>query len=220
MTQVFPPKKRSVAHSLSTYDKIWTLFSKGGDMRPEKCCLSAPKPDFVAYFPIYDFKPPKRVWAYQRWQWQNNPREVLVRNFSLQTLIHLARNGLKPSTNNIFKKGGQRVVDKPKLMCYPWLIVEQKKNGDGKTTEICYCQGANAANAALRMYQILAKYAPDKTDDRHVPPIAVITTVGKVVRVWIAYVRTKDQVEEYVSYSHSLNFPVLLEDSANTGFST
>lgn len=173
------------------------MFAKDRKLRQGSHGLTEPKPDFVAYFPIYDFNGSEPIWSYDRWQWAYNPKEALVRNFSRKILEHLAQHGLEPSVAGIFRETRRTEIEKSRFMCYPWLIVEHKKANLDKA-EACYCQAANAASAALKMHQILAQYAENKVDDVHVPAVTIMTTVGQVVRVWIAYVsnRGKDYVRK------------------------
>ena len=154
-------------------------------LRKGKSGLTEPIPDSANYFPIYDANASARMVTSNRWPWENSCRLGLVENFTLQTLRHLAKHGLEPSVGGVFRKE-KRGIALSDYMCYPWLIVEHKKH-ERKADE-CYCQAANGASAALTMMQILSKYAPNKADDGHVPPIVALTTVGAEVRIWIAYV--------------------------------
>jgi hypothetical protein len=111
-----------------------------------------------------------------------------VKNFTRTTLEHLSKYGLQPSPSRIFDERRKEHVFPSDFLCYPWLIVEHKKDAAERKEEECYCQAANAASASLKMHQILAKYAQSLPEDAHVPPITAMTTVGKIVKIWIAYV--------------------------------
>lgn len=183
-------------------ERRWNLFAKGKGLRPETCELTEPKPDYVAYFPIYDFNKGGRILTSDRWNWPNNANESLVKNFLRSTLEHLATHGLQPSPAGIFQKQRRAKIEISDSLCYPWLVVEHKKDKVSMDKKIyCYCQAANAAQAVLKMHQILAQYAEGKANDAtHIPPITTITTVGSDVKVWIAYV----ECGNYVWMPHEL----------------
>ena len=145
-----------------------------------------PKPDLVAYFNIRDFQEGVRNLEPHRWNWHTDPAEAVVENFSLATLEHLGRHGLQPSTSRMFDQNRKARVFESDFICYPWLIIEHKKSQ--RSGMFCYCQAANAASAALEMHMILAKYAREAPQDAHIPPVTTMTTVGREVRIWIAYV--------------------------------
>lgn len=80
------------------------------------------------------------------------------------------------------------MLDNDDRTCFPWLIVEHKREDEQADDKSFYHLAATAALKALAMLQILAKHAENKSQDRHVPPVTVITTAGENVQVWIAYV--------------------------------
>jgi hypothetical protein len=127
------------------------------------------------------------------------PIDHLVRNFSVSTLLSLAKHGLLSSAAGIFNNTRRRIVPSD-CICYPWLIIEHKKAEQSKegqsSTHHCYAQAANAAVAALMMYRTLAKHATPKV----VPPVVAMTTVGEAVRIWIAYCDDDDHSEQYVRH--------------------
>lgn len=49
-----------------------------------------------------------------------------------------------------------------------------------------YCQGANAASRALRMFEVLSQYS-DIVDGEQIPPVIVLTFVGPRFKLWIAF---------------------------------
>ncbi|KAH7011026.1 hypothetical protein EDB80DRAFT_836636 [Ilyonectria destructans] len=73
------------------------------------------------------------------------------------------------------------------LNCYPWLIVEHKKEGVRRSEETVCCQSANAGACAVKLNQIAARYAVELGDDAQIPPVSMVTTIGSRVKVWIMY---------------------------------
>ncbi|KAH7322889.1 hypothetical protein B0I35DRAFT_426680 [Stachybotrys elegans] len=175
----------------------WTLF----DGREDKNDTSplrqferakCPKPDYTCYLPIYhlDSEPhlPK-VDHSEESHWHQSPNHPLVEQFSWTVLKGLRKYGLEPTTSKVFHKDPVEAS----LKCYPWLIVEHKKEYpeiDNSIRETVYCQAANAAACAIKLNQLAARYAVSLTDAGHVPPVPAITTVGAEVNVWIMHLAT------------------------------
>lgn len=178
----------------------WTLFAKDSDYRQNYRGLTAPNPDWAAYFPVYDTEIEDRIRTSERWRWWKSKKPTMVENFSLEMLEHLARHGLEPSTTGRFHEGKTRQIVPSDYLCFPWLIVEHKKQGHSGQVQFCYCQAANAGMAALTMLQKLAKYAEKRPRDSHIPPITTVTTVGPEVRVWVMYVSEAEDGPTYVSH--------------------
>lgn len=68
-----------------------------------------------------------------------------------------------------------------KLVCYPFLLVEVKKNNQ-KEEELCYCQAANDCSASLSMLEHLAR-----PWEQEVLPVVAFTFVGPAVKLWLAF---------------------------------
>jgi hypothetical protein len=201
----------------SAQSRPWTLFrqKKGSDKRAEKRFrqddrenLTVPKPDWVAFFPIYTRKfLRERIPTSKKWQLTKDPKNVMIENFSDATLQHLARRGVQSNTAGLFRnpQSLKRMVLSD-CICFPWLIVEHKKAGDVVNEEECHCQAANAGTAAVMMLETLSKIVPGGKKhmaDEHIPPVITMTTVDKIVRVWITYRRRRsgDDAVQYVSRS-------------------
>ena len=80
----------------------------------------------------------------------------------------------------------------------------------------CYCQAANASSAVLMMLEKLSMCESIATADANIPPVTTMTTVGKDVRVWLAYVCTEvsskgNNTKTHVKLAHIF----LLEPLAN-----
>jgi hypothetical protein len=175
----------------------WTLFGNTQKFRVGYRGLSEPKPDWVAYFPIYNFIAGDRIPTTTNWRFEKSPKGCMVQNFSMQTLQALAEHGLQPTARAIFREGRRDNIKMSDLICYPWLIVEHKKSSDQGKDLFCYCQAANAGMGALMMLKTLAKYAERRVHDEHIPPVITITTVECTVRVWVMYV--DEGADAYVS---------------------
>ena len=187
---------------VSARDREWTLFdSKKKFAGGSRQGLTAPKPDWVAFYPVYDFDSEGgrvRIPTSRKWQWNESPMDSMVENFTVGTLKHLMlEHGLQPSTATVLGSGQHKASD---LICFPWLIVEQKRNDVGQ--EKCYCQAANAGAAAVMLFERLCKYVPKSSRTKReaqIPPVVTVTTVDKMVRVWVAY--SHQELKEYASGS-------------------
>ncbi|KAK2924781.1 hypothetical protein FoTM2_015059 [Fusarium oxysporum f. sp. vasinfectum] len=187
---------RRVSRSIYYYDQVarssdenWTLFESGKEattsrLRPVKC----PKPDQAFFLPIYHHRNnsglPKVADPKAR-QWSQAGDSQPVEPFTWSTLQALNKFGLEPSPFRIFEKSPLEA----NLRCYPWLIVEHKKEKDQNEAleRVVNCQGANAAACAISLVQQTAQYAVNLPRHAHIPPIPVITTVGPSVTVWLMY---------------------------------
>lgn len=138
----------------------------------------------MAFFPIFERKG-KRIPMSNKWQLTQDLNKGVIENFSITTLEHLAHQGVESNTAGLFQ---QRQRDRilSDFTCFPWLIVEHKKAGP-RAVE-CHCQAANAGAAAIMMLETLSAILPrakgHKTGE-HIPPVVTMTTVGRVVKVWI-----------------------------------
>ena len=189
-------------------------------------CLKRPKPDQAFFLPIYHLEAGGRIPAIvnpEARQWNQTPNVLAIEPFSWETLKRLNAFGLQPEPRRIFNK--PRV--EARLKCYPWFIVEHKK--EDERGEVVSCQAANAAACALSLVQNSARYAVELIDQAHIPPIPVMTSIGSRVTIWIAYygknsdapcqskytfeVTVKRRKEGYVSYRKSLSCYLLTHHS-------
>ncbi|ODH26542.1 hypothetical protein ACO22_04543 [Paracoccidioides brasiliensis] len=102
----------------------------------------------------------------------------LVTNFSLQSLGELRSAGLISSPF---------VVE-----LHPFEVSRQYLK------QFTYCQTANAALAALRMYEDPSKRSTGRYD--FVPPVVVFTCIGAEIKVWLAY----SEIEHDVPVDHKM----------------
>lgn len=137
-------------------------------------------------FPVYSVEYFRTLALPQKWLWTVQPKDAMVTNLSRETLQHLAAHGLYSVVADSAQK--QRFTKNLRLsdhMCFPWLVMEHKK--DKHTTEHCYCQAANGTSAAVLLLENLCKYETPSHLNLHIPPVIGITTGGGEVRVWITY---------------------------------
>jgi hypothetical protein len=120
-----------------------------------------------------------------------------VENFSRSILEQLAQHGLHSSAAELITEGSKKRIVPSDCISFPWLIVEHKKLEQEQPTD-SYLQAANAGAAALMLFRTLVEHA----DQKIVPPVVTMTTVGETVRLWIAYF--DDERETYVSNKTSL----------------
>jgi hypothetical protein len=74
------------------------------------------------------------------------------------------------------------------LLCFPWAIVEGKKeNVNASKREYGRCQAANAASVSLSIMEKLVRYADVQYKGQHIPPVFAFTFVGPNVKLWVAY---------------------------------
>ncbi|KAH7242729.1 hypothetical protein BKA59DRAFT_481243 [Fusarium tricinctum] len=166
-------------------DELWTLFSKDnanglGSFESVK----QPKPDHAFFLPIYHSANNTGIPAIsdpeaRRWNEVQGP--FGTEPFSWSTLKKLNEFGLQPTPRRIFNQQ-PREAD---LKCYPWFIVEHKKENESER-DVC-CQAANATASAISLVQHSAQYAVKLLDEAHVPPIPAMTTIGPRVTIWLMY---------------------------------
>lgn len=112
-----------------------------------------------------------------------------VANFMLEHLkAMLSEQSLVTSPST----GLRRLMERKKKhirtderLCFPWAIVEFKRDGDSKaTTSNCYYQAANGTAVALDLQTSLMHRL-----DRKVVlyPLVAFTCIGSQIKVWITY---------------------------------
>ncbi|KAI8716121.1 hypothetical protein NCS52_00905000 [Fusarium sp. LHS14.1] len=174
-------------------NELWDLFK--GNSTPGLGAfesLKCPKPDQAFYLPMYRSHSkagiPTVVDPEAR-QWNRHQEASIMKPFSWSTLATLHEFGLQPTPFRIFQKPPMEA----NLKCYPWLIVEHKKEEEpeGRSGRVVCCQAANAAACAVRLVQDAAQYAVELPDHGHIPPIPAVTTIGPRVTVWLMYFAEK-----------------------------
>ena len=154
-------------------------FSAAHQLRMKNCepnkslaALSKPKPDIWFAFPIDHC---------------NNDT-----NFSFESLKELEGNlklvscplmSLEQHEDKFGQPPPGQIDDK--LVCYPFLLIEVKKNNQKEKT-LCYCQAANDCSASLSMLENLAR--PWKQHSvKKVLPVVAFTFVGPKAKLWLAF---------------------------------
>lgn len=164
---------------------MWTLFSQdSANGLGSFESIKRPKPDHAFFLPIYHSgikagipaisDPEARLWNQVQGPLGTEP-------FSWSTLKKLNKFGLQPTPRRIFN---QQPLE-ANLKCYPWFIVEHKKEDESERN--VSCQAANAAACAITLVQHSAQYAVKLLDQAHVPPIPAMTTIGPQVTIWLMY---------------------------------
>ncbi|KAF5243200.1 hypothetical protein FANTH_8298 [Fusarium anthophilum] len=181
---------------VSDTDALWETFNGKGDevdnSTPHRFeNVKCPKPDYAFYLPMYHLNTNSRIPGttnHKDRQWHKTPTPSIMESFSWSNLKMLYKDGLRPTPFRVFHKE-PREKD---LKCYPWLLVEYKKEKYTiyerlQLEETVCCQAANGSASAIKLNQIAARYAIELPDGSHIPPIPVVTTVGPKVKVWITY---------------------------------
>jgi hypothetical protein len=163
-----------------------------------------PKPDLTYAFPI-SHQPIERLPAFER--------DELSRTFSRDSLGELSKMGVICAPTTGLRKWTQSpqstFLSTKDLACFPWAIVEFKRQVQGSEVapkERCYCQAANASAAALALQAQLSAKAmemvtvkDDKDEQRKIDnlysrlsPIVSFTCVGPIVKVWLTYYKERN----------------------------
>jgi hypothetical protein len=113
-------------------------------------------------------------------------------NYTSRTLAQLSKHGFRclPVAKPIGKK-------RP-LVCFPWAIVElyglvPEDKPNHAFFENTISRASDASSTSLSMLEILARFADEKHDGQHVPPVVTITSIGEDIRVWLAYCEIVDE---------------------------
>jgi hypothetical protein len=125
-------------------------------------------------------------------------RDEFSRCFSLEAIQMLAAKGTISTVTTGLRKSTQsskrRLLSTTDLACFPWAVVEVKKQVPAKSctpVERCYCQAANAAATAIALRaQLFDKVVRDAYST--MPPVIAFTCCGPEVRVWLMYYTEPD----------------------------
>jgi hypothetical protein len=114
-------------------------------------------------------------------------------NYTLKNLETLSKHGLRcvPLFDDSFQ------VPTP---CFPWAVfyifgttAGGKSTSEDSFYESIVSRAAAAASTALSMFEGLAKFAEEKHDGCHIPPVIAVTIVGVKTTVWLAYCEILDE---------------------------
>jgi hypothetical protein len=125
-------------------------------------------------------------------------RDEFSRCFSLEAIQMLAAKDTISTVTTGLRKSTQsskrRLLSTTDLACFPWAVVEVKKQVPAKSctpVERCYCQAANAAATAIALRaQLFDKVVRDAYST--MPPLIAFTCCGPEVRVWLMYYTEPD----------------------------
>ena len=168
----------------SESNELWDLFRVDTSSLYDFASVKCPKPDHAFYLPMYHLDDDPKgpiVSDPDARQWNQTSGTPLAEAFSWSGLKKLNSSGLLPTPFRAFHKPPMEAS----LKCFPWLLVEHKK--EGLWEEIVCCQAANGGACAVKLNQISARYAVELPESAHVPPIPIVTTIGSEVKVWITY---------------------------------
>jgi hypothetical protein len=140
------------------------------------------------------------------------------KNYTFQTLSQLATRGLLyiPASDSPAPVADIEIDSKelpPPVVCFPWSIVqlnhveEPLSANDGLVSEMVSL-ASSAASTALSMFERLARFADEKHDGQHIPPVTIITSVGPNTTVWLAYCAIVD--DQYRDHVRTVHQPVHL----------
>jgi hypothetical protein len=168
---------------------VWNQFDNLEPCGPNLKPRTHPKPDLAYSFPMVN-----RMFASLR----GAERDEFSRCFSLEAIQMLAAKGTISTTTTGLRQStqsnGKRVLSTTDLACFPWAVVEVKKQFQTKNwipVERCYCQAANAAATALALRaQLFDKVIRDAYST--MPPVISFTCCGPDVKVWLMFYTEPD----------------------------
>jgi hypothetical protein len=167
----------------------WTEFDNLEPCGPNLKPRTFPKPDLAYAFPVVNkmFKDLKGA-----------ERDEFNRCFSLSAIQMLAAQGtistVTTGLRSSIRSTQERILSTADRACFPWAVVEVKKQvhaGDNAAVKRCYCQAANAAAAAIALRAQLFDEAAHNAYST-VPPLIAFTCCGPEVRVWLMYYTEPD----------------------------
>jgi hypothetical protein len=136
-------------------------------------------------------------------------------NYTREQLAQLTTQGLQcvPHILSSADKAIPQTTSKepqPQLVCFPWGIFEaygvfKSPEANDVSFASAVSQVSAAASTALSMFERLAKFADEKHDGQHIPPVIAITSVGANTTVWLAYCDIVDEkIRDHVrAFSHA-----------------
>lgn len=155
----------------------WTEAGSFHDRKNGEARLTDPMPDIFFAFAINETPEPRR----------GCQMDSQFLNFEIRTLYDLRSKGLISSPITSLQSAGLD-LSLADYYCFPWLIVEIKHDAVSQAeVEKLYCQAANGASVALRIFEVLAEHASNKEEHCHVPPVICLTFQGPKVKLWLAY---------------------------------
>ncbi|KAF1845079.1 uncharacterized protein K460DRAFT_365983 [Cucurbitaria berberidis CBS 394.84] len=164
-------------------DMLWTEFPSLEPQLSQVKGRTQPKPDLTYSFPILS----PAITSLRGFE-----RDEFMQCFSLESLSRLNRNGVLCAPTTGLRRWSHSPegtkLDTSDLSCFPWAVIEMKKQADVSeaSVERCYCQAANAAAAALEFQAQLFEKDSDLRFSE-LPPVIAFTCIGPLVKVWLMY---------------------------------
>ncbi|OAL50254.1 hypothetical protein IQ07DRAFT_680569 [Pyrenochaeta sp. DS3sAY3a] len=162
----------------------WTEFNNLNVEASNLLPRTAPKPDVTYAFPILKSSSREKG-GYQR--------DTMARGFSVHALGTLREEGIicapTKGLQRWNKNPARADLRKPDLACFPWAVIEFKRQEEGGVPayQRCYCQAANASAAALDLRAQLFKRGVGDSSAVELSPIISFTCVGPIVKLWLTY---------------------------------
>lgn len=161
-------------------DCLWTEFPNLGPGNIVLSRRTRPKPDLTYAFPIIK-SPLVKLRGFERDEFSKGFTTHSLGSLLQKEIICTPTTGLR----KWIKSPHRTTLSSPDLACFPWAVVEFKKDSEIED-ERCYCQAANASAAALDLRtQLMEKVGNNPALD--LPPVIAFTTVGHIVKVWLTY---------------------------------
>lgn len=117
----------------------------------------------------------------------------MVGGFSVHALGSLREKGIICAPTTGLQRWTQNParanLRKPDLACFPWAVVEFKRQEQNRVPayQRCYCQAAKASAAALDLQAQLFKREVGESSAVELSPIISFTCVGPIVKLWLTY---------------------------------
>jgi hypothetical protein len=186
------PLRSSDERKLTSYSEgncLWTEFPNLEPKYTEFSRRTRPKPDLTYAFPMII----PSVGGYRGFE-----RDEFMNVFSRQSLGILVKRGIictpTAGLRRWMKSPNNTFMSSSDLTCFPWAVVEFKKEAQACSVspeDRCYCQAANASAAALDLRRLLFANIFDDAVSI-LPPVIAFTCVGHIVKVWLTYLAGPD----------------------------
>jgi hypothetical protein len=126
-------------------------------------------------------------------------------NYTRQRLAQLLTQGLHcllhyPSpADEVMAKAASKELQ-PHLVCFPWAMLEARgrqgifefSEKDDASFASAVSQVAATASMATSMFERLARFADEKHEGQHIPPVIAITSIGPNTTVYLSYCEIVD----------------------------
>jgi hypothetical protein len=151
--------------------------------------LRNPKPDLYFGFPVYDIDTPGAA------SFMNGPS---YQNYTSQRLSYLSEHGLRhiPAFESFVTAPKTETGSSKREalhVCFPWAVVQVHGIMTKEFSSAAVSCASTVASTALSMLERLAKFADEKHDGQHIPPVISITSNGSKTTVWLIYCEIVDE---------------------------